>query len=271
MKAIIVDDEPLALAALYQALLEAVPDAQIFSFTGVREAMDFARRNAPDVAFIDVMMPEEGGLSLGRALTSLYPRANVIFVTGYKEFAFEAIAMHASGYLMKPVTADDIRREMAFLRNAVNSAAARICVKTFGGFEILVDGKPVHFSRSLTLETLAYLVNKRGLSATSSELVAVLYGDRGCTDSVKNQFRNIVADIRKTLTQVHAAEMFVRYSNFLSVDVARFQCDYYDFLDGKPDAVRAYASNYMPRYTWAEPTLALLNSLQAQFTRVWDG
>jgi two-component SAPR family response regulator len=75
----------------------------------------------------------------------------------------EAFSMHASGYILKPVTAEAIAEAMEQLRHPVNPLPEkRLRVQTFGNFEVLLDEKPLTFARSKTKELFAYLVSRRG-------------------------------------------------------------------------------------------------------------
>ena len=68
------------------------------------------------MAFLDVELYGESGLDLARKLQEVNPRTNIIFLTGHTEYTAEALDLHCSGYLLKPLTPDKIRREIAHLR-----------------------------------------------------------------------------------------------------------------------------------------------------------
>src|SRR5262245_50121151 len=99
MTALVVDDEPIARQVLREAL-EEFSDVQILgeASTGT-EAVDQILRHEPDIVFLDLHMPEMGGLA---AVRSLRPdRAPlVIFVTAYQEHALDAFSVGAVDYLL---------------------------------------------------------------------------------------------------------------------------------------------------------------------------
>lgn len=90
-----------------------------------------------------------------------------------------------------------LERELTFLYE--NAPSSLLKVQTFGGFEVFVDGKPLKFRRSKVKELLAYLVDKRGATATTAEAYAVLFEDAADTISRKSMFRNIVRNLRMSL------------------------------------------------------------------------
>lgn len=81
--------------------------------------MAWAEENVCDVAFLDIQMRSMTGLELAKQLKERQPNVNIIFVTGFSEYTGEAIQLHASGYIEKPVTEEKIRRELDNLRHPV--------------------------------------------------------------------------------------------------------------------------------------------------------
>ena len=112
MIAIAVDDEPLMLGALVKAI-QASPDiTDVMKFSGSQEALDFIKDNPADVAFLDINMRGMGGLVLAEKILGLCPTCKIVFCTGYEEYALAAFKLHASGYLMKPISAEDVQIEI---------------------------------------------------------------------------------------------------------------------------------------------------------------
>ena len=103
MIAIAVDDEALMLGALVAAI-EASPDiSKVTKFLNCDEALEFAKNNSIDVAFLDINMRGMGGLALAEKIVASRPNCKTVFCTGYEEYAIPAFKLHASGYLMKPI------------------------------------------------------------------------------------------------------------------------------------------------------------------------
>lgn len=87
------------------------------------------------------------GIELAKMLKLQTPKINIIFTTGYSEYTGDAFALHASGYVMKPITAEKIMVEIEDLRNpvAIQSGRKTIQVHTFGNFEVYIDDVPATF------------------------------------------------------------------------------------------------------------------------------
>lgn len=254
------DDEQSALNVLMGAIREAVPLATVHGFRNPVEALEFMKETKCEVAFLDIQMREMSGIVLARKIKELYPKVNVVFVTGYSQYANEAFDLHASGYVYKPVTADKIVAEMENLRNPVKWKETGICVNTFGSFELIVQGEEVSFGREKSKEMLAYLVDKQGKSATRKELASVLLERDDYSRATQNYLSKIVKELVTVLERVGAEKMLKRGLNSYSVDVDAFTCDLYEYEqdDATPEELNRFQGEYMKQYSWAEVTLARL-------------
>ncbi|MBQ9250122.1 MAG: response regulator [Oscillospiraceae bacterium] len=113
---IMVDDERIILAGGMPVLEEVLPDAAITGFTRPSEALAFARENRVALAFLDIEMGKTSGLDLCRELLAIHPRTNVIFLTAYREYSFDAWETGACGFLLKPISAESVRKQLSHLR-----------------------------------------------------------------------------------------------------------------------------------------------------------
>ena len=254
------DDEQSALNVLMGAIKEAVPQATVHGFRNSFEALEFMKEIKCEVAFLDIQMREMSGIVLARKLKEVYPKVNIVFVTGYSQYANEAFSLHASGYVYKPVTVDKLITEMENLRNPVKWKEPEIYVNTFGKFELIVRGEEVSFGREKSKEMLAYLVDKKGKSATRKELAEVLLERENYSRATQDYLSKIVKELVTVLERVGAEKMLIRGLNSYSVDVDAFFCDLYDYENDNvtPDQLNRFQGEYMNQYSWAEVTLARL-------------
>lgn len=264
MRFLAVDDEKLVLSRLLRALECAQPGSEIRSFTRVHEALAALTEQGfrPDAAFLDVEMPGLSGIELAKRIRELSPATKIIFVTGHSQYAVDAYALHARGYLMKPVTAERIEEELRELRAPEPTHGpqnVRLEVRCFGNFEVSAGGVPLLFSRSKSKELLAYLIHKRGSACTVKELAAILFEDRLYDVSMQNYMQKIISALVKTLKEAGAGEIIVKRYNSLAVDPDKFGCDLYRFFRLDAEAVNTYAGEYMAQYSWAEFTVGYLD------------
>ena len=254
MIAIAVDDEILMLGALVKAV-DASPDIrEVNKFSDCDEALDFVKKNPVDIAFLDINMRGMGGLALAESIIAARPNCKIVFCTGYEEYAIPAFKLHASGYLMKPISAEDVQAEINNIKG-VKQREKLLTVHCFGNFEVYAKGEKLMFKRLKTKELFAFLVDRKGAGMTAKQICAVLFPDD--EDDVKNAayLRQLVMDLKNTLKAVGAENVLRHETPCYRVDTSLIQCDYLTYLEtGKPE----FLGEYMMQYSWAEDTCAAL-------------
>ena len=256
MSIIAVDDERIALEALSGAIKAIVTDDEVVSFRYPEDAIEYARENQCDIAFLDVEMAGMSGIELAAELKKLNPEINIVFCTGYGSYRGAAFEMHASGYLMKPITPEKVKGELENLRHPI-CVNRKLKVQTFGNFEVYSDGKPLVFKYRRTKELLAYLVDRCGAMCTVGEIIGILFEDEGGREVY---FQKLRRDLLSTLEEVGCSDAIIHKRGMLGVVVTEIRCDYYDYLNGNKDLSTSYFGEYMSQYSFAEYTNAHLNS-----------
>ena len=176
-----------------------------------------------------------------------------MFCTGYEEYAIPAFKLHASGYLMKPVSAEDVQAEINNIKG-IRQSQKPLTVKCFGTFEAFARGEKLAFRRSKTKELLAFLVDRNGAGVTVAEIGVALW-DNDEEQKNHNYIHQLFRDLRQSLEAVGAETLFERNHYFYSLNPEKIDCDYYTYLKtGKPE----FRGEYMSQYSWAEETCGLL-------------
>ena len=254
MIAMTVDDERPMLAAL-TAAVSASPDiSSVTEFTTCSAALEWAENNPVDVAFLDISMRGMGGLKLAEKIVELRPDCRIIFCTGYTQYALDAIQLHVSGYLLKPITAAAVQKELDYIKGR-KAKEKLLSVQCFGCFEVMARGRPLSFKRSKSKEMLAVLIDRKGAGMTAKEICAVLWADGGNDSKNINYLYQLFSDLRHTLELVGAADILRQNGYAYALDTERIDCDYYSYLNtGRPE----FRGEYMLQYSWAENTAGLL-------------
>lgn len=265
MNTLTIDDKQLAVNALCRILKQIDPQGVHTGLTSAKKALDWLNAgHSADVVFLDIEMPEMSGLELAKRIRELCGHSNIIFVTGYSEYALAAHELYVSGFLMKPADEESVRTALNHLRDPLTKAPvaspehALLTVQCFGNFEVFQNGIPLHFARSKTRELFAYLIDRRGACCTMGELISILWESKPDTISQRSQLRNLIHDLRTTLEEQHAGDVLIRNRNTISVNCGLIDCDYYRFLKHDLQAVNHYQGEYMSQYSWAEMTIPVL-------------
>ncbi len=252
MRVLAVDDEKGALDLVADAVKTVLPEAELNLFDSPSMAVLFAEKNTVDIAFLDIHMFGMSGLDIARRLKQFNPKTNIIFVTGFDEFALDAVHLHASGYITKPVTPEKIKAEMQNLLHPIDFSSERFFANTFGRFDFFVDGKPLSFKREKSKELLALLIDHEGASLTTEQIASYLYEERNYDRKLKNTLMPIIRSMQETLESAGAGEILVKSWGHLAVDTKKFHCDSYDYMAGEIYAINRFRGEYMSNYSWAE-------------------
>ena len=259
MYTLTVDDNPTILESMRTMLVGIDPDGTHLTAESSQAAMELIRARFPDVIFLDIEMPGGSGLDMASQLRATQPAANVIFITGYSEYAMQAFTLYASGYLLKPITEAQIREALENLRYPMpRRSAPRLKIQCFGDFEVWCGGAPVHFGRSKTKMLLAFLIDRNGAMCDTGQILCALWPEEPDSVSRRNQVRVFVSDLQTTLTKAGVGDALIRGHGQIGINKALVDCDYYDYLQGKPEAARQFKGEYMRQYSFGETTLARL-------------
>lgn len=113
---IMVDDIAIILSGGLPVLEEVMPKANVTGFISPTEAIEYAKGNRIALAFLDIELGKTSGFELCHELLELNPHTNVVFLTAYVDYSFDAWSTGASGFMLKPITADGVRAQLKNLR-----------------------------------------------------------------------------------------------------------------------------------------------------------
>lgn len=262
MKIVLLDDEPIALRRLQSVVSAVCPSSEICSFTSAEDALEHINKYVCDIAFLDLEMPDEHGLVLAKKIKNVSPKIKIVFVTGYAEYALEAYSVPAGGYILKPPTESAVKKVIEELQNSLPPSKVRIRVQTFGNFEIFINDMPISFARAKAKELLAYLVFRRGATATTSEVAAILWEDKIYDRSLQRQTQTVISSMMHSLKVLDAAHIVNRRWNNLSINTSELKCDYYDYLNMNVNPSNSHCGTFMSQYSWAEAINADLSKFR---------
>lgn len=258
MKTILVDDE---LWSFDQFEFECGkhPDIEIVGkFNCSIDALKFVNNNKVEFALLDIEMPGINGIELAKKFKSIYPDMIIVFVTGYEDHIVDAVKTRADFYIFKPYNNEDITAVIKRAKLLSSRMQKNIFIRTFGSFDVFVNGVPISFSSSKAKELLALIIDKKGGVLTNEEGYSYLWESAPYDHKSGSGFRKVVGRLNETLKNYGIDSIIKKVSNGRYANSNSFDCDYYLFLEGDENAKKQFNGEYMSNYSWGEYTLAKL-------------
>jgi two-component SAPR family response regulator len=236
MKVIIVDDEKSTLLIM-KKMISKIPGVEIVgAFQRAKDAYSFLRENKVDMMFVDISMPEESGLELGRRMMSEMPGMDLVYVTSYKEYALEAFSVHAFDYIVKPIS--QVRLESTIKRamekhfriqaNRIESNA-KLSIYCLGGLDVRsMDGGIVQLSSSKSAEFLSFLLMHRGRFVSKWSVMEEVF--RGMTPQNAETYLNTTTyKLRKALEPYGMKGAIISSNESYTIETKDIYIDFIDF------------------------------------------
>ncbi len=243
-----IDDEKAVLHYTMKALKEYFKEeAEILPFSDVDEMLASFQTRPADIAFLDIEMPGYNGIELAAKLNRIKPDLNLVFVTGYDQYALEAFDVYASDYMKKPCSVEKIEKAMQKLRYPI-AKEKDIFVKTFGNFDVFYKGSPIRFRSELEKEMLAYLVDREGALVSRQEMAGILFED-DFSRAKQVHLSKIAERLSKGLAEYGIGNLFLSENGY-RVDLSLCDCDLTEWKMGNP--IYRFTGEYMEQYSFAE-------------------
>lgn len=134
----------------------------------------------------------------------------------------------------------------------------RVFARTFGYFDLFIDGDPVYFTSPKEKELLALLIDRNGGTLTSEEAISILWPDEPAGERQFARYRKVAMRLKNTLQKLGIDDILVVAHGVRNIDVSKIECDYYKFLEGDEEFRKLFNETYMLNYSWGEETTARL-------------
>lgn len=254
MKTILVDDNALMLQLLSDLCSEEERLEIVGTFTRVEDVLAYAASpGSPiELAVLDIEMPGMSGLDLCDRLRSLHPGVVIIFVTAHEQYAAQALKHKADFVLFKPVGVRQIAEMADRAQLLARRMQKRVRCQCFGNFTLFVDDVPVYFKNAKAQELLAVCVYRRGALVSVEEIIDKLWEDYTGAPRNCSKYRMAVKSLQDMLREHGIEYIFGRKPGVCYVNRDEIDCDYYRFLEGDPQAIKAFCGEFMENYRWAE-------------------
>ncbi|MCT4617917.1 MAG: response regulator [Marinisporobacter sp.] len=211
LKAVLFDDEKLALKMM-QIQLNKVENVKIIgAFTVYDELMKHINKEQADIAFLDIETPFKSGLEIAQEILHISPNTEIVFVTAYKDYAFDAYELEAQDYLLKPVKKERLERvikkverlkENSLKHNKDTSIEQNdklFKINMMNKFQVKdQQGNIIKWRTKKTEELMAFLVHHHDHIVTSDRIIEGLWEDKEL-EKAKNILYTTIYYLKKIL------------------------------------------------------------------------
>ncbi|RKD25894.1 hypothetical protein BEP19_02910 [Ammoniphilus oxalaticus] len=278
MRAILVDDEPLALDFLEHQINKISNIVIVEKLTNLEIAEREKLLQNIDLVFLDIEMPGKNGLELAEQLLEVNKNLAIVFVTAFHEYAVQAFELNALDYVLKPAQTDRLQKTITRIKTQLQDRSrplareSKLQFNLFGKLTYNTSGnsprKVIQWRTSKAQECFLYLLHHQKKTAQKSELIELLWPD---VDEQRafSQLYTTIYHIRKTLSHFgehcsikNTSEGYILLLNDVHIDAVEWE----EKLTSLPPltqetlteyeaALNFYTGAYLQDYDylWAEP------------------
>lgn len=231
LRAIIVDDEELSVKRLKRMLSENTDIEVCHTFLSPTDGYEYVKTNSIQIAFLDISMPEINGMSLSSLLRELDNTIEIVFVTGYDQYAVQAFDMNALDYLLKPVTRERLSKTVERIRKKrrIVDVESKPEVHLFNGLRLYQnypERRLIKLRSPKTEELFAYLVCKGKVSR--EEIFDTLWSGLEPKKAQQN-LNTTMHYVRKAVNSGNRGECIEADRNEIRINESEIYSDMYAF------------------------------------------
>ncbi|TDF98797.1 response regulator [Paenibacillus piri] len=293
MRALLVDDEQMAVSYL-QMLLEHIGGIHVIgAHTNPDQAIAMAYELQPDVVFLDIHMHDIDGLQAGLQIQEAVPGVEIVFVTAYNHYAVQAFEMNALDYIMKPLQFERLQKTVRRLKERAgpnkgdgSETPPLICLFNQIGIQGADKEKSaVKWRTAKAREVFAYLFHHRGRWVDKETLIELCWPESETAKGTTQLYTTIYL-IRQTLKSSGLDAVSIRSGNLFEgyrIDVGQVHIDTEQWetqlkqlgapghhnIDKHEHVLAMYSGTYLGDYDyiWAEPERERLKRLWLNHAR----
>lgn len=232
IKCIIVEDEWYNLEEISRLIQNTGIIKVKKKYQNPLKALDEILDVCPQVAFIDIEMPEIDGITLAERLIEKNPEIIIVFITAFNQYAVQAFELNALDYIMKPINVERfnkmIQRLQREMKLKASLAASTLKIKCFDRLEVSIGGSKVKWQRSKAEELFAYLLMNNDKYVSKDMIIEDLWSGYEFSKAVAI-LQTAVCKIRNVLSKAKK-EISIDYSGGkYCLTVKSLVCDYIEF------------------------------------------
>ncbi|MFC3799182.1 response regulator [Cohnella sp. GCM10012308] len=249
MKVIVIDDEPAMLTAMRLLLSRTAGVANAAMLGSAVEAIAYAEQHGVDLAFIDIQIAEDDGLTLAKELRRMHAGLDIVFVTSHKEYALDSFEVYPLDYIVKPVSGKRLAETVARAASAKAQKAdaghagaekelkaetdsqPRLTIEALSGLRVGSEaGGAVKWISRKSRELFAYLLLYRGHAAAKIRTLEDVFPERELKSS-DLYLNTAVYQLRKALSAHGMKDILITDRDHYRLRLDRTRVDFIAFED----------------------------------------
>lgn len=135
------------------------------------------------------------------------------------------------------------------------SPASGIYIRTFGFFEVFINGEALLIHNAKAKELLALLVDRRGAYVSQGDIISCLWENEPVNKVTQARLRKTAMLLRNALKDYGIEDLIESKKGLRRLDAKKVTCDLYNYLSHKPEYQHLYRGTYMANYSWGELTI----------------
>jgi len=230
VKTIVIDDEWYNL----EETSEFIEKTNYFHVEGKYQnplkALEEVTLTNPQVAFIDIELPEIDGITLAEKLLEINPSIIIVFITSYNQYAVQAFDLNAIDYILKPIKIERFNRMVEKIKNEIGyrmkSTSKTLKIRCFSHLEVAIDDIPVKWERARAEELFAYLLMHHGSYVHKEKIIEDIW--RGYEpEKAMKILQTSVCKIRNLFSSIKNVVRLDYSGNRYCLIIDDGECDYF--------------------------------------------
>ena len=257
MRAIVVDDEPI-MTRRFERLSRTIQDLNLVGFFETpNEALRYVQNNPIEIAFLDIELPGMNGIQLAEELRKYRKDIMIVFVTAFERYIKDFNKIGGDYYIVKPYSQEVLKKMMEKLRLLEVRQHKPIYIQTFGRFLVKKKDKPIKLTGK-TKEIFALLVAQCGKEISNKEIYATIWEGRPYSNNHMSVYYNALRRLKNILLSEEMGDLLLSTPKGQAVNIDLFDCDYYEWKEGKLNLRSRFVGEFLSEYSWGEYILGLM-------------
>ena len=232
--AIVVDDEWYNLEETSEFIAKTDSFHVVGKYQNPLKALEEVNFTYPQVAFIDIELPEMDGITLAEKLLEINSAMIIVFITSYNQYAVQAFDLNAIDYILKPIKGERFNRMVEKIKNEISirsqQTSKNVKIGVFDKLTVTLGDAPVKWQRTKAKELFAYLLMHHGIYVHKERIMENLWPEYE-PEKALQILQTSVCKIRNLFSQIKNIVKLDYSNNSYCLLITEGECDYFQVAE----------------------------------------